>query len=159
MDLSKLKDSKILKWGLIIALPTVLVAGYYGYKYYKDKKGKKENESENENDSESESIKKLHSTNLSINAEGEVKEVDDEFEYHKIALPTSPQKELNLINVLKAKDIKYKLLGIKTISGIRNEPILEYSVGIDKNDFEQFEKIVNDIKESLNPKEKEVENS
>lgn len=150
MDLSKLKDSKILKWGLIIALPTVLVAGYYGYKYYKDKKSKKENESENENDIE---------TNLS-SVEGEVKEVDNEFEYHKIALPTIPQKELNLINVLKAKDVKYKLLGIKTVSGIRNEPILEYNIGINKNDFEQFEKIVNDIKESLNPKkEKEVENS
>lgn len=151
MDLSKLKDSKILKWGLIIALPTVLVAGYYGYKYYKDKKGKKENESENENGNEIEKETK-------VGADSEV-DKNDEFEYHKIALPTSPQKELNLINVLKAKDIKYKLLGIKTLSGIRNEPILEYSVGIDKNDFEQFEKIVNDIKESLNPKEKEVENS
>lgn len=149
MDLSKLKDSKILKWGLIIALPTVLVAGYYGYKYYKDKKGKKESESENDSE-----------TNLS-SIEGEVvKEVDnDEFEYHKIALPTSPQKELNLINILKDKNIKYKLLGIKTVSGIRNEPILEYNIGINKNDFEQFEKIVNDIKESLKPKEKEVENS
>jgi H+/gluconate symporter-like permease len=151
MDLSKLKDSKILKWGLIIALPTVLVAGYYGYKYYKDKKGKKENESENENGNEIEKETK-------VGADSEV-DKNDEFEYHKIVLPTSPQKELNLINVLKAKDIKYKLLGIKTVSGIRNEPILEYNVGIDKNDFEQFEKIVNDIKESLNPKEKEVENS
>jgi hypothetical protein len=150
MDFSKLKDSKILKWGLIIALPTVLVAGYYGYKYYKDKKGKKENESENENGNEIEK-----ETKVGVDSEVE----NDEFEYHKIALPTSPQKELNLINVLKAKDIKYKLLGIKTVSGIRNEPILEYSVGIDKNDFEQFEKIVNDIKESLKPKEKEVENS
>ena len=157
MDLSKLKDSKILKWGLIIALPTVLVAGYYGYKYYKDKKGKKESESENENENE---ITKLHSVNLSVSADGEVSDKkDDEFEYHKIALPTSPQKELNLINILKDKNIKYKLLGIKTVSGIRNEPILEYNIGINKNDFEQFEKIVNDIKESLKPKEKEVENS
>lgn len=156
MDFSKIKNNKVLKWALIISLPTVLVAGYYGYKYYKDKKGKKE--SENENDSESESIKKLHSTNLSINAEGEVKEVDDEFEYHKIVLPTSPQKELNLINVLKAKDIKYKLLGIKTVSGIRNEPILEYNVGINKKDFEEFDKIVNDIIEILKKDEK-IENS
>ena len=37
MDFSKIKDSKILKIALIIALPTALVAAYYGYKYIKKK--------------------------------------------------------------------------------------------------------------------------
>lgn len=146
MDFSKIKNNKVLKWALIISLPTVLVAGYYGYKYYKDKKGKKENESENEIEKETK-----------VGADSEV-DKNDEFEYHKIVLPTSPQKELNLINVLKAKDIKYKLLGIKTVSGIRNEPILEYSLEINKKDFEEFDKIVNDIIEILKKDEK-IENN
>jgi hypothetical protein len=37
MDFSKIKDSKALKVVLIIALPTVLVASYYGYKFVKKK--------------------------------------------------------------------------------------------------------------------------
>jgi hypothetical protein len=37
MDFSKIKDSKVLKVALIIAVPTVLVASYYGYKYVKKK--------------------------------------------------------------------------------------------------------------------------
>ena len=37
MDFSKIKNSKIVKWTLIIGLPTVLVAGYYGYKYLKNR--------------------------------------------------------------------------------------------------------------------------
>jgi type III secretory pathway component EscS len=37
MDLSKIKDSKALKVVLIIALPTLLVASYYGYKFVKKK--------------------------------------------------------------------------------------------------------------------------
>lgn len=37
MDFSKIKDSKALKVALIIVLPTVLVASYYGYKFVKKK--------------------------------------------------------------------------------------------------------------------------
>jgi hypothetical protein len=37
MDLSKITNNKFLKITAIIALPTVLVAGYYGYKYFKQK--------------------------------------------------------------------------------------------------------------------------
>lgn len=35
MDLTKLQNSKALKITAIIVLPTVLVVGYFGYKYYK----------------------------------------------------------------------------------------------------------------------------
>jgi hypothetical protein len=42
---------------------------------------------------------------------------------------------------------------------VNNEPIFEYNLGINKKDFEEFEKIVNDIRESLKPKEEKVENS
>mgnify|MGYP001586648939 CR=1 FL=1 len=38
MDFSKIKNSKTLKWALIIGLPTVLVAGYFGYQYIKKKR-------------------------------------------------------------------------------------------------------------------------
>ena len=71
MDFSKIKDSKVLKWTLIIALPTVLVAGYYGYKYLKDKKldkGEKEKTKEEETEKlnidgvESESELEFHKT-------------------------------------------------------------------------------------------------
>ena len=41
MDFSKLKNSKILKITAIIALPTILVASYYGYKYIKRKSDEK----------------------------------------------------------------------------------------------------------------------
>lgn len=37
MDLSKITNNKFLKITAIIALPTILVAGYYGYKYFKQK--------------------------------------------------------------------------------------------------------------------------
>jgi hypothetical protein len=37
MDLSKIVNSKTFKVAAIIALPTVLVAGFYGYKYFKNK--------------------------------------------------------------------------------------------------------------------------
>lgn len=47
MDLSKIKDSKVLKVALIVALPTALVLAFYGYKYAKKnnfflKKGNKD---------------------------------------------------------------------------------------------------------------------
>ena len=41
MDFSKLKNSKILKITAIIALPTILVASYYGYKYINRKSDEK----------------------------------------------------------------------------------------------------------------------
>jgi len=41
MDFSKFKNSKILKITAIIALPTILVASYYGYKYIKRKSDEK----------------------------------------------------------------------------------------------------------------------
>jgi H+/gluconate symporter-like permease len=143
MDFSKIKDNKVLKWTLIIALPTVLVAGYYGYKYLKDKKldkGEKEKTKEEETEK--------------VNVDGV--ESESELEFHKIILP-SKDKDSSLINKLKSKGISYKLIGIKTVSGVNNEPIFEYNLGINKKDFEEFEKIVNDIRESLKPKE--VENS
>jgi len=145
MDFSKIKDSKVLKWTLIIALPTVLVAGYYGYKYLKDKKldkGEKEKTKEEETEK--------------LNVDGV--ESESELEFHKIILP-SKDKDSSLINKLKSKGISYKLIGIKTVSGVNNEPIFEYNLGINKKDFEEFEKIVNDIRESLKPKEEKVENS
>lgn len=37
MDFSKIKNSKALKVALIIAVPTVLVVSYYGYKFVKKK--------------------------------------------------------------------------------------------------------------------------
>ena len=145
MDFSKIKDNKVLKWTLIIALPTVLVAGYYGYKYLKDKKldkGEKEKTKEEETEK--------------LNVDGVERE--GELEFHKIILP-SKDKDSSLINKLKSKGISYKLIGIKTVSGVNNEPIFEYNLGINKKDFEEFEKIVNDIRESLKPKEEKVENS
>ena len=145
MDFSKIKDSKVLKWTLIIALPTVLVAGYYGYKYLKDKKLEK---GEKEKTKEEETEK--------VNVDGV--ESESELEFHKIILP-SKDKDSSLINKLKLKGINYKLIGIRTVSGVNNEPIFEYNLGINKKDFEEFEKIVNDIRESLKPKEEKVENS
>ena len=147
MDFSKIKDNKILKWTLIIALPTVLVAGYYGYKYLKDKKLDK-GEGEKEKTKEEETEK--------VNVDGV--ESESELEFHKIILP-SKDKDSSLINKLKLKGINYKLIGIRTVSGVNNEPIFEYNLGINKKDFEEFEKIVNDIRESLKPKEEKVENS
>jgi hypothetical protein len=147
MDFSKIKDNKILKWTLIIALPTVLVAGYYGYKYLKDKKLDK-GEGEKEKTKEEETEK--------LNVDGV--ESESELEFHKIILP-SKDKDSSLINKLKSKGINYKLIGIRTVSGVNNEPIFEYNLGINKKDFEEFEKIVNDIRESLKPKEEKVENS
>jgi hypothetical protein len=38
MDFNKLKNNKALQIAAIIALPTVLVAGYFGYKYIKRKR-------------------------------------------------------------------------------------------------------------------------
>ncbi len=38
MNWESVKNNKTLKWALIIGLPTVLVAGYYGYKYIKNKR-------------------------------------------------------------------------------------------------------------------------
>ena len=38
MDINKLKNNKALQIAAIIALPTVLVAGYFGYKYIKRKR-------------------------------------------------------------------------------------------------------------------------
>jgi len=145
MDFSKIKDSKVLKWTLIIALPTVLVAGYYGYKYLKDKKldkGEKEKTKEEETEK--------------LNIYGV--ESESELEFHKIILPTSKDKDANLINILKSKGINYKLIGIRTVSGVSNEPILEYSLEINKKDFKEFDKIVNDIIEILKKDEK-IENS
>jgi len=145
MDFSKIKDNKVLKWTLIIALPTVLVAGYYGYKYLKDKKldkGEKEKTKEEETEK--------------LNVDGVERE--GELEFHKIILP-SKDKDSSLINKLKLKGINYKLIGIRTVSGVNNELIFEYNLGINKKDFEEFEKIVNDIRESLKPKEEKVENS
>jgi hypothetical protein len=145
MDFSKIKDSKVLKWTLIIALPTVLVAGYYGYKYLKDKKldkGEKEKTKEEETEK--------------LNIDGV--ESESELEFHKIILPTSKDKDANLINILKSKGINYKLIGIRTVSGVSNEPILEYSLEINKKDFKEFDKIVNDIIEILKKDEK-IENS
>lgn len=44
MDFNKMKNNKAIQIGLIIALPTVLVAGYFGYKFIKRKMDeKKEN--------------------------------------------------------------------------------------------------------------------
>lgn len=43
MDYSKIVNSKTFKIAAIIAVPTVLVAAFYGYKYIKDKKQKAEN--------------------------------------------------------------------------------------------------------------------
>lgn len=37
MDFSKLKNNKTLQIALIIAVPTVIVAGYFGYKFIKRK--------------------------------------------------------------------------------------------------------------------------
>jgi hypothetical protein len=144
MDFSKIKDSKVLKWTLIIALPTVLVAGYYGYKYLKDKKldkGEKEKTKEEETEK--------------LNIDGV--ESESELEFHKIILPTSKDKDANLINILKSKGINYKLIGIRTVSGVSNEPILEYSLEINKKDFKEFDKIVNDIE--ILKKDEKIENS
>lgn len=41
MEFNKLKNNKLLQIAAIIALPTVLVAGYFGYKYIKRKRDEK----------------------------------------------------------------------------------------------------------------------
>lgn len=49
MDFSRIKDNKVLKIALIIALPTALIAAYYGYKYVKKKKIFSKDDKPNEN--------------------------------------------------------------------------------------------------------------
>ena len=41
IDFNKIKNSKALKIALAIALPTIIVAGYLGYKYIKKRKDEK----------------------------------------------------------------------------------------------------------------------
>jgi hypothetical protein len=72
MDFSKIKDSKALKVALIIAVPTVLVASYYGYKFVKKKFFTDENSE----------IDKLNAEKKRLNAEKrknyeDIKSVDD----------------------------------------------------------------------------------
>lgn len=72
MDFSKIKDSKALKVALIIAVPTVLVASYYGYKFVKKKFFTDENSE----------IERLNAIKKKLNAEKrknyeDIKSVDD----------------------------------------------------------------------------------
>ena len=46
MELSKITNSKAFKIAAIIALPTILVAGFYGYKFIKKKIDEKKSEKE-----------------------------------------------------------------------------------------------------------------
>lgn len=72
MDFSKIKDNKALKVALIIAVPTVLVASYYGYKFVKKKFFTDENSE----------IERLNAIKKKLNAEKrknyeDIKSVDD----------------------------------------------------------------------------------
>lgn len=85
MDFSKIKDSKALKVALIIAVPTVLVASYYGYKFVKKKFFTNENSE----------IEKLNAEKRKFNAEKrknyeDIKSVDDFINAVKYIDITSP---------------------------------------------------------------------
>lgn len=115
MDFSKIKDSKALKVALIIAVPTVLVASYYGYKFVKKKFFTDENSE----------IEKLNAEKKKINAEKrknyeDIKSVDDFINAVKYIDNTTPfgypldklesKKEyLESIDFEKLKQIKYIL--------------------------------------------------
>jgi hypothetical protein len=76
MDYSKIVNSKTFKVAAWIALPTILVAGFYGYKYIKNKVG---------SNKKSEELKKMQEKYKEINSVDEfidgVKYLDETSQY------------------------------------------------------------------------------
>ncbi len=111
MDFSKIKDSKALKVVLIIALPTVLVASYYGYKFVKKKffDEKLEIEKRKFNAEKRKEYGDINSVDDFINA---VKYVDFEnnFGYNLDKLETKKEylKNIHLKKLKIIKSILYK---------------------------------------------------
>ena len=108
MDFSKLKNSKILKITAIIALPTILVASYYGYKYIKRKSDEKK-------------IRNKYKTINSVNSVAEFLEAinylgkDESIHLgYDIKLLKDKKEALDKLEIDKVKRL-YELIKISTI--------------------------------------------
>jgi hypothetical protein len=117
MDFSKIKNNKILQVSLIILVPTVLVAGYYGYKYAKSKNifGKKT--ITDDTNSEGELLKEANVSDVNM-------------EYFRIRLPFIT----DIINQTR-KYLLLKGLPFKTISSSEGRDensnrVFDYYIGI-----------------------------
>ncbi|MBK7362988.1 MAG: hypothetical protein IPJ01_11890 [Micavibrio sp.] len=116
IDLTKIKNSKALKWALIIGLPTVLVAGYYGYKYIKNKKEESDNKKNNtDTDTASKETSPIDETKM---------------QYYRIRMPYITDVTNTLSNYLKAKEIPYKFISVKTGMDEKAQSVLDYNVGM-----------------------------
>ena len=108
MDFSKLKNSKILKITAIIALPTILVASYYVYKYIKRKSDEKK-------------IRNKYKTINSVNSVAEFLEAinylgkDESIHLgYDIKLLKDKKEALDKLEIDKVKRL-YELIKISTI--------------------------------------------
>lgn len=115
IDLNKIKNSKVLKWALIIGLPTVLVAGYYGYKYIKKRKDEKN---------------KLIETDIDTELKEQTTLDESKINYYRIRMPYITDVNNILSNYLKGKEIPYTLISVKTGMDEKSQPILDYNVGM-----------------------------
>ena len=114
IDFNKIKNSKALKVSLIILLPTVLVAGYYGYKYLKKIKDEKNN-NKIDNDTASKETLPIDESKM---------------QYYRIRMPYVTDVTNILSNYLKAKEIPYNFISIKTGMDEKSQPILDYNIGM-----------------------------
>jgi len=130
MNISNIKNSKILKWTLIIGLPTILVAGYYGYTYYKKRKDEKNN----------------------TNTDTESKEpIIDEatMQYYRIRMPYITDITTTLSTYLKASFVPYKFISIKTGMDENSRPVVDYNIGIAPTDVQKLEEAISKLKGAL----------
>jgi hypothetical protein len=115
IDLNKIKNSKVLKWALIIGLPTVLVAGYYGYKYIKKRKDEKNKLSNNDIDTESKEQTPIDESKIN---------------YYRIRMPYVTDVVNITSNYLKSKDIPHTFISVKTGMDEKSLPVLDYNVAM-----------------------------
>jgi hypothetical protein len=115
IDFNKIKNSKALKIALIIGLPTVLVAGYYGYKYIKNKKDQKN---------------KLNGTDTDTASKDTSLIDESKMQYYRIRMPYVTDVTDILSNYLKSKEIPYKFISVKTGMDENSLPVLDYNIGM-----------------------------
>lgn len=130
IDLNKIKNSKALKIALAIALPTIIVAGYLGYKYIKKRKDEKN---------------KL--INADIDTESKEQNTIDEskIKYYRIRMPYVTDVTNILSNYLKAKEIPHKFISIKTGMDEKSLPVLDYNIGMLPTDLPKLNEAISKL--------------
>jgi len=126
MDLSKIKNSKVLKWALIIGLPTVIVAGYYGYKYIKNRKS--------------------NNTDVPDVNDAESKPIDEKtMEFYKIRLPYITDVLGTIERYLKSKGLNYKFISFKDGIDDKSQMIIDYNIGISPSDYANLKSYIDEL--------------